>query len=146
MGQAASRCCNQAEATALHEQKDFSIRKEPPPGAGSLPFEGTTDPAATTLGSSKSSGRKDEYCIALDKTQGQRLGIDVDHQDGSTLLIEYINGGLVEAWNRDHPDRAVRQGDRIVEVNNIHDDVVQMVESCKQHTVLHMRVRRAVAP
>mmetsp|Transcript_54270 Transcript_54270/g.173987 ORF Transcript_54270/g.173987 Transcript_54270/m.173987 type:complete len:143 (+) Transcript_54270:84-512(+) len=142
MGEATSRCCCQSEGCEF-EQKDITIKKEPPPGTANLPF---LDPAG---GNAKSSARgmlpplRDEYCITLDKSQGGRLGIDVDHQDGATLLIEYINGGLVGAWNQSNPDLCVKAGDRIVEVNSVSNDVILLVEECKQNKELRMRLRRA---
>lgn len=83
-----------------------------------------------------------EFKITVDKTQGTRLGVDVDHQDGQTLLIDAITGGLVEKWNTENPGQAVKQGDRIVEVNGIRGDVLQLVDECKKNKVLEMMVRR----
>jgi len=82
---------------------------------------------------------RNEYTIILDKTSGTRLGIDVDHQDGVTLLIECINGGLVEAWNDANPKAKVKTGDRIVEVNGYRSDVLQLVDECKKNSVLKMK-------
>merc|ERR1711966_159207 len=58
------------------------------------------------------------YTVIVDKLCGDRLGIDVDSCDGETLLIEAVQeGGLVHSWNEQNPGRAVRMGDRILEVN-----------------------------
>merc|ERR1712187_689822 len=87
-------------------------------------------------------GPGEEFAIILDRTEGMRLGVDVDHQDGMTLLIECINGGLVEAWNDAHPHRKVKPGDRIVEVNDIRDDLLLLLDECKKNQVLRLMLRR----
>mmetsp|Transcript_139859 Transcript_139859/g.389759 ORF Transcript_139859/g.389759 Transcript_139859/m.389759 type:complete len:143 (-) Transcript_139859:249-677(-) len=142
MGGVTSMCCNQ-NGVCQFEDKLNSMRKDLPQGTFDPAYiergtVGPAPPAASSLGRTA-----DEYAITLDKSQGLRLGIDVDHQDGVSLLIETINGGLVEAWNKANPEVAVRQGDRIVEVNNVRDDVLSLVDECKQDKVLHMRLRRA---
>jgi len=37
-------------------------------------------------------------------------------QDGKTLLIEAVTGGLMEKWNNENPSKKVANGMRIVEV------------------------------
>jgi len=83
-----------------------------------------------------------EYTITLDRTDGARLGIDVDNQDGVTLLIESINGGLVEKWNKDNPNSKVRPNDRIVEVNGVRDDLMLLDNECKKSMVLNIKLVR----
>jgi len=71
------------------------------------------------------------------------MGIDVDHKDGETLLIEMVNEGLVKTWNDDPGNKdKVNMGDRIVEVNNIRGDVLQLVDECKKTQILSLRIRR----
>merc|ERR1719210_2886937 len=123
----------------------MSLKKEPAPGASNLAFVGGLTPdisAPSIANNSYVHTRGDEFAITLDKSEGTRLGIDVDHQDGTSLLIENINGGLVEAWNDAHPDQKVKQGDRIIEVNSIRDDVLQLVDECKKNQVLCLKLRR----
>mmetsp|Transcript_51871 Transcript_51871/g.97317 ORF Transcript_51871/g.97317 Transcript_51871/m.97317 type:complete len:899 (+) Transcript_51871:38-2734(+) len=81
-----------------------------------------------------------EYTITLDRTDGARLGIDVEKQDGVTLLIESINGGLVEKWNKDNPNQKVSPNDRIVEVNGVRDDLMLLVDECKKNMVLKIKL------
>mmetsp|Transcript_28605 Transcript_28605/g.52027 ORF Transcript_28605/g.52027 Transcript_28605/m.52027 type:complete len:169 (+) Transcript_28605:70-576(+) len=80
--------------------------------------------------------------ITIDKRQGQKLGIDVDHQDGATLLIEHINDGLVANWNKDYPDKEVKIGDRIVSVNGREGEVLHLVGECQRDIELVMELRR----
>mmetsp|Transcript_32382 Transcript_32382/g.59149 ORF Transcript_32382/g.59149 Transcript_32382/m.59149 type:complete len:263 (-) Transcript_32382:57-845(-) len=83
-----------------------------------------------------------EFMITLDRTDGKRLGIDVDHQDGVQLLIEEIEGGLVEEWNNEHPEQAVCEGDCITEVNGISEDVPKMLEQCMKKGIVNIKIRR----
>mmetsp|Transcript_63574 Transcript_63574/g.113128 ORF Transcript_63574/g.113128 Transcript_63574/m.113128 type:complete len:132 (+) Transcript_63574:88-483(+) len=85
--------------------------------------------------------RADEFEIILDKTDGQRLGCDVDHEDGVTLQVDAITGGLIEAWNLKNPDQAVKVSDRIVEVNGKRGDVLQLVDECKKPKVLRLFIQ-----
>lgn len=71
------------------------------------------------------------------------MGIDVDHKDGETLLIEVINPGLVQDWNEKGANQdKVHVGDRIIEVNGIAKDVLQLVDECKKNQVLTLKLRR----
>ncbi|CAE7211571.1 unnamed protein product [Symbiodinium natans] len=129
-----SACCTGAEASADHEQKEIT-RKEAVPGAPDLPGPDVSAPMAAQA----SPG---EYFIQLNKSTGARLGIDVDHKDGETLLIEVINDGLVMDWNTAGNKDRVQVGDRIVEVNGINKDVLQLVDECKKNQVLTLKLRR----
>mmetsp|Transcript_106136 Transcript_106136/g.332726 ORF Transcript_106136/g.332726 Transcript_106136/m.332726 type:complete len:154 (+) Transcript_106136:72-533(+) len=148
MGGVTSMCCSQNEVCEC-DQSGKSMRKDLLPGAAGSQDDSEGDspgPAAPAASRLSSGGRgSDEYSVTLDKSQGARLGIDVDHQDGVTLMIESINGGLVEAWNQTHPDRIVRLEDRIVEVNGVRSDVLRLIEECKLNKVLRMRLRRPAA-
>ena len=73
-----------------------------------------------------------EFIITLDKSNGERLGMDVDHEDGRTLAVDAITGGLIEKWNAENPLKALRPKDRIVEVNGMRGDVLQLVDECKK--------------
>ncbi|CAJ1441385.1 unnamed protein product [Effrenium voratum] len=91
-----SGCCNGHDAN-LEEQRDSKM-KDPPP-AEMVP-EVAVPPAASRdqlAPREKETGPGTEYEVVLDKSGGKRLGIDVDHKDGKTLLIECINDGLVKA-------------------------------------------------
>mmetsp|Transcript_31135 Transcript_31135/g.58407 ORF Transcript_31135/g.58407 Transcript_31135/m.58407 type:complete len:136 (-) Transcript_31135:156-563(-) len=130
-----SACCTGAEASAENEQKELT-RKDAVPGAPDLPGPDISAPMAAQA----SPG---EYMIQLDKSAGARLGIDVDHKDGETLLIEVINEGLVFDWNGNIGNKdKVTVGDRIVEVNGISKDVLQLVDECKKNQVLTLKLRR----
>merc|ERR1712194_974680 len=96
----------------------------------------TVAPAAARAGD-----KSGEFSIRIDHSCGTRLGIDVDHQDGSTLLIDAVTGGLVEEWNNANPAKAVKAGHRVIEINGVRGDVLQLVDECKKNKVLDMVVK-----
>lgn len=82
------------------------------------------------------------FCVMLDKRKPNfRLGIDVDTTQGLALLVDAVTGGLVEEWNRLHPDLQVRAGDQIVEVNGISGDAQAIFKECRHAQHLEMRIR-----
>lgn len=83
-----------------------------------------------------------EFDISLDKTEGTKLGIDVDRQDGKTMLITSINDGLVQGWNEANSDQQVRPGDRVVAVNDFRGDVEQLLMQCQSSDTLRMKLKR----
>jgi len=85
---------------------------------------------------------EEEFTIVLQKTAGSKLGVDVDQQDGVTLLVDAVTGGLMQAWNSANPDKLVKPGDRIVEINGCRGDVCQIVEECKKTQELVMKVKK----
>jgi len=77
----------------------------------------------------------------LQKSADSKLGIEVDASNGSSLLIEDINTGLVESWNATvgaQRDTKIKEGDHIIEVNGIRHDPQKMVSelSTKQKLVM----------
>lgn len=52
----------------------------------------------------------------------QRLGIGTIIQGSSHCLQSIEYGGLVDQWNRAHPDKRIQVGDHIVEANGIRND------------------------
>lgn len=87
--------------------------------------------------------RDTEFTVTLDKTQGARLGLDVNHDEGRELFIEKIDEGLVLDWNKEHPDRQVLIDDRIVEVNGVSGDVKLMLNECMQDALLELTLIRS---
>eukprot|EP00929_Paragymnodinium_shiwhaense_P016396 TRINITY_DN124705_c0_g1_i1.p1 TRINITY_DN124705_c0_g1~~TRINITY_DN124705_c0_g1_i1.p1 ORF type:complete len:139 (-),score=51.40 TRINITY_DN124705_c0_g1_i1:155-571(-) len=136
MGADASKCCSGSQADASTEQMAPVSKKDAAPGAANIP--------GAEVASSKAAQPDDngEFTITLNKTEGARLGVDVDHHDGVTLLIDAVTGGLVQAWNEGNPNEQVKQGDRIVAVNGVRGDVMQLVDECKKNQVLTMKVKR----
>lgn len=82
-----------------------------------------------------------EFEIAIERGEGQQLGVDVVHQDW-TLVIGRVNAGLVAVWNRAHPDRCVRPGDLIVDVNGVRGTSERLTDTIRREVSLRVRIRR----
>mmetsp|Transcript_147760 Transcript_147760/g.472861 ORF Transcript_147760/g.472861 Transcript_147760/m.472861 type:complete len:619 (-) Transcript_147760:113-1969(-) len=86
-----------------------------------------------------------EFAVSLHKRPDSSLGIGVDPVDGRTLRLDEIReDGLFGEWNLEHPGRAVRAGDRIVEVNGRRGFAMEMYQQCIQQGVLAIVVERDV--
>merc|ERR1719235_1063473 len=85
---------------------------------------------------------KATFEVFIDHTSGERLGIDIFHEDGIVLLVTGITGGLVGAWNAAHPGQDIKMDDRIVEVNGVRGDSAKILEECKQHKPLRVTIER----
>lgn len=84
------------------------------------------------------------FWIALQKAQGQILGINIEEDKFITLRITgVLEGGLVDDWNNRNPDKAVQAGDHIIEVNNVgRGDARALLEKVKTDTNLMVRILR----
>jgi hypothetical protein len=83
-----------------------------------------------------------EFNVNIDNTVGQMLGVDIHVADGVTLQIGAVTDGLVQQWNDNHPELAVKPGDHIVEANGIRNDAGHLVNECSQHKMLELVVQR----
>merc|ERR1719240_1197079 len=82
-----------------------------------------------------------EFKITLDRREGAPLGIEVDYNDGETLLLCHVTGGLVGEWNRRNPAKPVEAYDRIVEVNGHRCQAERMLEECRMNQYLEILVQ-----
>jgi len=85
------------------------------------------------------------YVITLDKTLGVELGVQCELLETS-IMVREIHGGLIEAWNKAHPEEMVGAGDQIVEVNGKQGDSRLLVEELKKPQALMVVLARAVEP
>lgn len=86
-----------------------------------------------------------EINITVDRRAGQTLGIQWKEDHSGFLAItecKQTTGGLVQRWNNENPMRAVKAGDRIVEVNGIRSDAHQLDNEVNQQKILELRVER----
>mmetsp|Transcript_120484 Transcript_120484/g.236813 ORF Transcript_120484/g.236813 Transcript_120484/m.236813 type:complete len:141 (+) Transcript_120484:76-498(+) len=137
---ALSSCCS-SEGTDKHESHEAPPMDLPGTNAdvtlnSAFGKDGKTSPTAASRGSLV------EFTIKLNKTERDTLGVDVDHKDERTLLIEKITGGLIGDWNSKNPGKQVKVGDRIVAVNGKRDDVFALVGECRRQGELTMMLRR----
>lgn len=83
------------------------------------------------------------YQVSIDRSTGTKLGINVLRSEGKSLLINSITGGLFGEWNRSHPDRPVKVGDCIVEINGEKGDALRLRDECKKAIMLHMQLEES---
>mmetsp|Transcript_67753 Transcript_67753/g.107354 ORF Transcript_67753/g.107354 Transcript_67753/m.107354 type:complete len:150 (+) Transcript_67753:76-525(+) len=102
-----------------------------------------TEPAEKLNQGSKSGRPLREWTVILKKTpEESRLGLAVDIANGTYLVVDKVDGGLMGNWNRDHPDKEVLEGDVIVSVNGIVDEAVKLTHVCKSSQVLELKFQR----
>merc|ERR1719189_255085 len=127
-------CCDSASDWLSEQKADYAgpeIRI-----VGKLLEEET---AAVTVGC--------RFRARLNKVTSDRLGIDIEHvQDTATLPIVAIAGGAAEKWNLANPQRILRSGDAIVEVNGHKGDAAEMLAACKRDPIVDVTVQRGAFP
>lgn len=118
--------------------------------AGTPPSARPTDtpPTAASTGTS-AAGLGGLVTVELVKEQGfVTLGMEVNQIDNMSLRVESVDEhGLVGRHNsRQESDASrVREGDRIVEVNNIMHDPNQMLNECKVQQRLVLKLLRDIS-
>lgn len=118
----------EGDAPAI-EKKDFAVeaaaRKEP-------------DPSGVARRDSK------DFEVEVDLSKGP-LGVTLDEDDGETLVITAIGGGLVQEWNREHQGRKqVTIGDRIKSVDGVFGNPRQLCELLRASGPLSLLIRQHV--
>jgi len=79
------------------------------------------------------------YKVHLVKSEGQKLGLDVDFMaERGVLPILEVKGGLAEKWNKENPNKKMNKGDSVVEVNGVRGNVALMLEKCKADPTLEL--------
>merc|ERR1711920_775883 len=107
--------------------------KPPPPAAAPVPEKKADPPASNT------------FKVTVTKDATSRLGVDVDLTDGIFLLIDKVNPGIVDDWNKRQPDNSTRVevGHKIITVNGVTGNAQAMTEICKKDDKLEMVVERS---
>lgn len=114
---------------------------EPPVDA--KPILDSTSPGNTLAGGDTEQERL--YEVTLVKTDGSKLGLDVDYMaERKVLPIMHVTGGVAEEWNRRNPMKKMHSGDCILEVNGITGNVAEILEKCKADSVLNMKLCRCL--
>mmetsp|Transcript_35809 Transcript_35809/g.82185 ORF Transcript_35809/g.82185 Transcript_35809/m.82185 type:complete len:144 (+) Transcript_35809:98-529(+) len=86
----------------------------------------------------------ERYFITIDKRNGGKHGLAVLCDDAGSLIVTQINDGLFSVWNQEHPQKKVHIGDRIVGINGLRGDVVDLVNECQRDKELIIELTRAV--
>mmetsp|Transcript_36858 Transcript_36858/g.83750 ORF Transcript_36858/g.83750 Transcript_36858/m.83750 type:complete len:144 (-) Transcript_36858:166-597(-) len=139
-----AKCC--AGEEMKNGQPEASVDAMPAVGAAKPmeeePIKTTAPPAAATYTDSKDA-KTEEFVIKVRKTEGNaRLGVDVDLTEGGFLIIDKVNDGLVNDWNKANPSKAIACGDKVVAVNGTRGNATAMTDICKSCDNLEMTVQR----
>lgn len=112
-------------------------------------------PAPPTSNNIGSNARKDdlsqglsEWIVILDRTNGEKLGLGMQKSpETQTLVMDAVSDTecVAKSWNRRNPDKALKIGDQIVEVNGVRGDINGLVEELKQ-SKRHMVIVLGVKP
>merc|ERR1719401_1748352 len=85
-----------------------------------------------------------EITIRLVKPPGGgKLGATVsfDTSNGTYLEIDTIDGGIMTLWNKVHPDKEVKAGDKILSINGHSGNANELAEALKSDTILDLVVQ-----
>lgn len=83
-----------------------------------------------------------DYAVSLDRSNGEKLGLDVVRNARDELIILKINTeGLAEDWNQSQ-DQPLLSGHIIVEVNGLRE-VNGMLAACRLDQHLEIKLRRS---
>mmetsp|Transcript_20503 Transcript_20503/g.56908 ORF Transcript_20503/g.56908 Transcript_20503/m.56908 type:complete len:718 (-) Transcript_20503:154-2307(-) len=89
----------------------------------------------------QSSSQAYDFEVVIEKGANE-LGVDVVKHDAETLLISRITAGPVMVWNCANPQLCVRNGDRIVAVNDQRGDSELLIELIRTQNRLKLSLRR----
>jgi len=86
-----------------------------------------------------------QFVITLDHTGGERLGAYFVKEFNSLYVVRMpAFGGMIADWNAEHPDLAVRVGDRIVGINGKSGSAQAMLDQIDSLSRLRMDVLRVL--
>lgn len=122
-------------------------RRPPPLDDMETPLKGRVLQVRNTVGEIED---RETFQVVLIKTSSNsRLGIGIDTADPNHVIIDKVGPGMVEDWNKEHPDQQVGHGDEIIAINGARGDPVEMSEAAQKADTLTVEVarpRRAAIP
>jgi len=82
--------------------------------------------------------------VLPERIAGEEFGLYMNLQDGHSLLVEGVNEdeGLVNRFNISNPDKRVKVGDRITDVNDINGNAVLLLDEIRSQKRLAIKVVR----
>lgn len=89
------------------------------------------------------SSASDGLSVTLEARRYPQIGCTLMHIAGKALMIATIDRvGRIPAWNQEHPDRRIRIGDCIVDVDGICEDSRRMSQQIRRaHNVVELRLQ-----
>jgi len=91
------------------------------------------------------SGFFDEFTVVICRgDNSDKVGLEVAtfDQNVAHLQVTKVKPGLIEKWNLANPDKAVKEGDLLVEVNGVIDSATGMLNRIVLDKVSEILVRR----
>merc|ERR1712217_803632 len=86
-----------------------------------------------------------QFIVDIVRNPGDAVGLDIDHIDGVAAVIESVKpGGAIYAWNAQHAAYALKENDRIVEVNGATGDVKVLIQRLKSDVQWRLMIQRPV--
>mmetsp|Transcript_7189 Transcript_7189/g.20407 ORF Transcript_7189/g.20407 Transcript_7189/m.20407 type:complete len:147 (-) Transcript_7189:31-471(-) len=82
----------------------------------------TTQPSAGGAEKAVEGPESDTFEVSLSIADGAKVGIHVSGAGPNLRVTGITPGGAVERWNEENPERRVRDGDIICEVNGVRGD------------------------
>lgn len=117
-----------------------AIEEQPPPTPAVVKAEGKAAPSPGVV------SEFIEFEASLDKSGGEKLGLDISAYDGKTLLVGKVKTGPVERWNAQHAgqwDKCICRGDRIIVINGVRGDSDELLGAARAD-VLNVTVCRRI--
>mmetsp|Transcript_151330 Transcript_151330/g.263797 ORF Transcript_151330/g.263797 Transcript_151330/m.263797 type:complete len:210 (-) Transcript_151330:38-667(-) len=108
---------------------------------GPLP-EPTETPPVVDTGAAEGSGPSSEMVVEIAKTEGERLGVDVDWADGITLRISGLRNGIIANWNKENPNQKLEIDDVIMAVNGTTGDSKALLEEIVKADKLLLKIKK----
>jgi len=88
-------------------------------------------------------GPVQEFSVPIGSSKKRPLGMDFESQDGTTLYVTAVKGGLIEEHNKkSDPSHQVRPGDFVMKVNNAQGKSAQLLEAIKKPGNMTLLIRR----
>lgn len=83
------------------------------------------------------------FVVSLERLASSRtLGLNVEFEDRESLEVMEIHDGLISDWNASNPDKAVRVGDQIVNINGVTEDTYAMLDMVRRTGIISLVVAR----
>mmetsp|Transcript_148590 Transcript_148590/g.272903 ORF Transcript_148590/g.272903 Transcript_148590/m.272903 type:complete len:171 (-) Transcript_148590:48-560(-) len=70
------------------------------------------------------------------------VGLEVNYGDSKVLKVTKIKAGLVLKWNLENPEKIVKEGDCIIEINGVSEDNMAMLDLVPKSTDLKIVFER----
>jgi len=72
------------------------------------------------------------------------VGIDYGLEERSLRIRHVDLGGYIDMWNNDHPEKAIKAGDRIIAINGVRGHSARLEEELLERKDLIMEIRSSV--